>query len=80
MGLASKLLSLSSTIPLATSRPDPYPSGERWQSIGTIGQVVIIVIHTSLELDLNNGEEIGRIISARKATSHERQAYEDGNF
>jgi uncharacterized protein len=62
------------------SPPDPYPSEERVQSIGTIGQIVILVIHTSLEPDFNNGEEIGRIISARKATSRERQAYEDGDF
>jgi hypothetical protein len=26
------------------------------------------------------GEPIGRIISARKATAHERKAYEEGNF
>jgi uncharacterized DUF497 family protein len=26
------------------------------------------------------GEPVGRIISARKATAHERKAYEEGNF
>jgi len=30
------------------------------------------------ELDPVNGEEVGRIISARKATRHERYAYEQG--
>jgi hypothetical protein len=30
--------------------------------------------------DPENDEEVGRIISARKATSHERRAYEEDNF
>jgi uncharacterized protein len=30
--------------------------------------------------DPDTGEEVGRIISARKATSHERRAYEEGEF
>jgi uncharacterized DUF497 family protein len=66
--------------PLAASRPDPYPGEERWQSIGMIGPAAVIVIHTSPEMDLSTGEEIGRIISARKATPHEKKAYEDGDF
>ena len=66
--------------PLAASRPDPYPHEERWQTIGMIGPVTIIAIHTSLEANLSTGEEIGRIISARKATAHEKKAYEDGDF
>jgi hypothetical protein len=28
----------------------------------------------------SEGEEVGRIISARKATAHERRAYEEVNF
>jgi uncharacterized DUF497 family protein len=43
-----------------------------------IGQTVILVIHTWPEG--SNGEEAGRIISARKATPHERKAYEEGDF
>lgn len=66
--------------PLAASRPDPYPHEERWQTIGTIGPVTVIVIRTSLEANLSTGEEIGRVISARKATAHEKKAYEDGDF
>jgi len=66
--------------PLAASRPDPYPYEERWQTIGMIGPVAVIAIHTSLKEDLNSGGEIGRIISARKATAHETKAYEDGDF
>jgi uncharacterized DUF497 family protein len=35
-----------------------------------------VVIHTYVE---ESGEEIVRIISARKATRHERAAYEEEN-
>jgi uncharacterized protein len=66
--------------PLAASRRDPDPSEERWQTIGLIGQVVVFVVHTWPELDPETGEEAGRILSARKATSHERRAYEEGEF
>jgi uncharacterized DUF497 family protein len=61
---------------LALSRPDPHPHADRWQTVGLIGRVVVFVVHWSPE-----GEEVqGRIISARKATSHERRAYEEGEF
>lgn len=65
---------------LAVSRPDPYPDEARWQTIGCIGPVVVFVVHTYTELDPQTGEEGGRIISARKATSHERKTYEEGDF
>lgn len=51
---------------------------ERWQTVGRIGQVVVFVVHTWPEAI--KGEETGRIISARKATAHERRAYEEGEF
>ena len=66
--------------PLAASRPDPYPDEERWQTIGMIGAVAVLVVHTALETDPATGEESGRIISARKATTHERKVYEEGTF
>ena len=66
--------------PLAASRRDPEASEERWQTIGMIGQVVVFVVHTWPEPDPDTEEEVGRIISARKATSHERRAYEEGEF
>jgi hypothetical protein len=58
--------------PHALSRPDPFPHEERWQTIGVIGRVTVLVVHTWPD------EESGRIISARKATAHERRAYEEG--
>lgn len=61
---------------LSVSRPDHFPGEERWQTIGMIGDICVIVIHTlSAE-----GEDAGRIISARRATRNERKDYEEGNF
>lgn len=66
--------------PLALSRPDPYPHEERWQTIGLVGGVTVLVVHTWPEPDPETGIEVGRLISARKATAHERRIYEEGTF
>jgi hypothetical protein len=66
--------------PLAVSRPDPHPDEDRWQTIGMVGNVVLFVVHTWPEAGRVTGDATGRIISARKATAHERQAYEEGDF
>jgi hypothetical protein len=66
--------------PLAVSRYDPHPDGDRWQTLGLAGAVVLFVVHTWPNRDVETGEEIGRIISARKATRHERRGYEEGHF
>jgi len=65
---------------LAASRPDQSTEEERWQTVGIVGSVVLFVVHTEPQLDLATAELTGRIISARKATSHERRAYEEGEF
>jgi uncharacterized DUF497 family protein len=65
--------------PLQASRLDPHPDGDRWHTIGLVGPVLLLVVHTRPEKS-EEGEEVGRIISARKATAHERRAYEEGNF
>ncbi|MCU7837553.1 MAG: BrnT family toxin [gamma proteobacterium symbiont of Taylorina sp.] len=61
--------------PYALSTQDRYEDGEeRWQTIGLInGIIIILVAHTFYEHD--NNETI-RIISARKATRQERKYYE----
>jgi len=64
----------------AVSRPDFHPDGDRWQTVGLAGTVALFVVHTWPEADPATGDEVGRIISARKATAHERRAYEDGDF
>ena len=66
--------------PLAVSLPDSHPDGDRWRTVGTVGPVTLFVVHTEPTLDPATGSETGRIISARKATSHERRAYEEGRF
>ena len=50
---------------------------DRWQTFGLVGgAVLLLVAHTWRDED---GEEIVRVISARKATSRERQHYEHGD-
>jgi uncharacterized protein len=66
--------------PLHASKPDPHPDGDRWHTIGLVGLLLLLVIHTWPEAETNGDEPVGRIISARKATAHERKAYEEGNF
>ena len=47
--------------PLAASRPDPHPDGNRWQTVGNAGGVVILfVAHTEPN---DETKEQGRIIS-----------------
>jgi uncharacterized protein len=64
--------------PLLASRVQRIVDGEeRWQSIGTInGLMLLLVIHLYTE----NGTTTIRIISARKASKNERRYYESGDF
>lgn len=61
--------------PRHLSMQDRYENGEhRWQTIGLVhGIVVILVAHT---IRFDSGEEVIRIISARKADRKERNRYE----
>ena len=63
--------------PRAVSRLDSVKDGEeRWQTLGlAAGILILLVVHTYRE---ESGEEVLRIISARKATPHERTIYEQG--
>ena len=79
-GLGFETAQLVFDDPLAASRQEPHPDEERWQTIGMIGSVIVIVAHTLPRTDHETGEETGRIISARKATPHERKLYEEGDF
>lgn len=66
--------------PLTAHRQDSGSNGEIWHSIGQIGEIVVIVAHTWPGMGAGTGEEVGRIVSARKATGNERKAYEEGWF
>ncbi|MBF0564881.1 MAG: BrnT family toxin [Nitrospirae bacterium] len=48
---------------------------ERWITIGFTNEELLIVVHSQDEK--SNGEEMIRIISARKATKKERYDYEN---
>ena len=59
--------------PYARSAPDRVLEGEeRWQTLGSVRGVLIVVAHTFWE---EERELVIRIISARKATPAERRAY-----
>jgi uncharacterized DUF497 family protein len=45
---------------------------ERWQTLGMVSSVVIVVAHTWEE---EASEQVVRLISARKATGQERRIY-----
>ena len=65
--------------PLAVTVLDPHPHEERWRTVGVVGTAAIMVVHPSSQVDRESGEEVGRIISARKLTRRERQHYEEGH-
>lgn len=69
--------------PLRQTRQDRYEDGEeRWQTIGVVyGVTVLLIAHTITEED-ENGEPVEHIhlISARRATRKERKRYETENF
>lgn len=62
--------------PFLLTQQDRIENGEqRWQSIGMVdGQLVLLVAHTVDEDD--DGAEVLRIISARRADPKERKRYE----
>jgi uncharacterized protein len=51
---------------------------ERLLRIAHAGPQLLFVCYTETEADDDSGDEIIRIISARKATSHERKTYQEG--
>ena len=62
--------------PLALSVQDRIEHGEqRWQTLGMVGGGVILLVAHTLQLE-DEGAEIIRIISARRADRHERHHYE----
>lgn len=64
--------------PDALSRLDHGQHGEgRWQTVGkpALSSVTLLVIHTAETDDVP-----GRVISARRATPHERRQYEQRTF
>lgn len=76
-GVSFEVAKLVFDDPLHRSLVHEVHSEERWTTMGVVGGLVLlVVVHTVHERD---GEETIRIISARKATSRERNNYEQGN-
>ena len=65
---------------MAVTRSDSYPGEQRWRTLGMVGTTIVLVVHTWPEDDWPTDDEVGRIISARKATARERTAYAQGHF
>jgi uncharacterized protein len=60
-----------------TQRDETNEDEERWITIGAVEPgLVLLVVHTHVERD---GEEVIRIISARKAESRERKIYAEAH-
>ena len=56
----------------------PAFGGDRWQTLGSAGGLVVLfVVHTE-PVEQPDGTQVGRVISVRKATLHERKTYEEG--
>ena len=62
--------------PLSVTDDDPYPWERRFRTIGAVRNIILVIVHTLPEPDPGFDVEVGRIISARRATSHERISYE----
>lgn len=76
-GLSFNTACLVFADPLAIVVQDPCEHEERYRTIGVVGHLTLVVIHTE---PVDSSETIipGRIISARKATRTERLDYENG--
>jgi uncharacterized DUF497 family protein len=73
-GIHFETAALAFEDPYALVRLDRIIDGEeRWQTIGMIDAVVVLLVAHTLD------DELIRIISARKATPRERKLYEETN-
>ena len=78
-GFRFQLAALVFEDPLAATMEDPNSLETRWRTMGVVAGVVLVVVHTWPEYDSVIGTDVGRIISARKATRRERAEYETGS-
>ena len=78
-GISFEIAILALNDPYSVSVLDTSSYEERWQTYGTIGANVFVVIHTGSIVEVESGT-VGRIISARRATRHERDKYEETSF
>lgn len=68
------------TDPLAVSGIERIEHGElRWQTIGTVGGCLLVLVAHTVRQD-DESSEVIRIISARRADRKERRLYEHGQI
>ena len=72
-GISFELAALVFEDRMLLTLPDEHSDDDRWRTIGRVSLKASLVIHTIYDNDSG-----GRIISARKATTHERRTYEQG--
>ena len=65
--------------PLCFSRQDRFENGEeRWQTLGVVQEYLLLLVAHTIR-DEENGVDVIRIISARRANAVERRRYEKEN-
>lgn len=72
-GIPFELAVLVFKDPMQLTFPNDHPDDDRWETYGRVDVSTLVVVHT-----IYDDESGGRIISARRATAHERKAYEEG--
>lgn len=76
-GISFEIAKLVFDDPAHLSIQDRYENGEeRWQTLGLVSGITVLITAHTYRID--NGKEVIRIISARKATTQERRHYEYG--
>ena len=63
--------------PFAATVKDPHFVEYRLRTIGMINNTLVMVVHTLPQFDPTFKDDIARIITARRATRHERRTYEE---
>ncbi len=66
------------TDPFTITTEDPHFEEPRLRTIGMVENTLVMVVHTIPVFDPTIGGQITRIITARRATRHERRSYEEG--
>jgi uncharacterized protein len=80
-GISFETAALVFDDPFNVSAQDREVEGEaRWQTIGMVSGIYILLVAHALdvELDEDDGEQVIRILSARRATRRERRIYAQG--
>lgn len=79
-GISFEIAEMALRGPLSVTENDPYQSEERFRTTGTLRGTVIVIVHTLPESDDETDDELGRIISARRANRSERLRYEESRY